>query len=258
MSSDAAPAELRSHSDAVIAFLRALPASDFRVPGSLVQIPATASVVDALKLLSDANVTGAPVYDDATTSVRIHAWVWGGGCVTRGYGGAGPWRRTPGTPYFPSAAFPPPPAPCSRRRTPPYPHPVCACGLCGPRSTGRALPRAWLPLHSCACHPLPRQVVTAGLYAHAVPVVSRKYLGFVDVSDLALMVVSKGLTRPSPEGILARVGSLFTTDVEHLVENAINLSGNDPFCGLSLSGNLAQVRVCVCCVGCVGCGESEK
>ncbi len=82
---------------------------------------------------------------------------------------------------------------------------------------------------------------TAGLYAHSVPIVTRKYLGFVDVSDLARLVVTKGLERPTPEGFLAKVGALFSTDTEHLVERAINLSGHDPFCGLSLTGNLAQV-----------------
>ena len=93
------------------------------------------------------------------------------------------------------------------------------------------------------------QIAAAGLYAGVLPVLSRKYLGFVDVSDLALLVVTKGLERSTPEGFFAKVGQMFAADSEHLVERAINLSGHDPFCGLSLSGNIAQVHSdCIDCV----------
>ncbi len=67
MSTDA---DVRSHASAVLAFLSSLSASEFRAPGTLVQIPATASFADALQQLNDANITGAPVYDDVNNNVR--------------------------------------------------------------------------------------------------------------------------------------------------------------------------------------------
>ena len=96
-----------------------------------------------------------------------------------------------------------------------------------------------LPL--CALPPVPQR--SASLYTHGVLLHTRKYIGFVDVSDLALLITSKGLERPVPEGFLAKVGNLFSTDWEHTVGKAVNVSEHDPFYGLPLTGNLAQVRV---------------
>ncbi len=57
-----------------LALLATIPASVFRRPshgpGALVQLATTASVADALAALSDADVTGAPVYEDEREAVR--------------------------------------------------------------------------------------------------------------------------------------------------------------------------------------------
>jgi hypothetical protein len=71
--------------------------------------------------------------------------------------------------------------------------------------------------------------------------VSRKYLGFVDVGDLALAIVTKGIEREAGSSFLKKIGNFFSTDSEHAVETALNVSGHNPFVGVSLGGNIAQV-----------------
>ena len=68
----AAPSHsVRSPAAALVAHLTGVSASTFRMPahGSLVQIPATFSVADALVALNDGNVTGAPVYEEVASEV---------------------------------------------------------------------------------------------------------------------------------------------------------------------------------------------
>lgn len=187
---DAPAASLSSHASAVQGFLSRIPVNDYRSPRAVVQIPHTASVADALKILNDAGVSGAPVFEDTMAAVRGI----GRGAAVRTRARWGGTRHQP----------------------------------------------RHLPLTVCV--PVAAaQVATAGLYSHAVPIKTRSYIGFVDASDLSVLVATKGVSRPTPEGFLSKIGNLFSTDVEHLVERAINLSGHDKFYGVTSTGNMAQV-----------------
>ena len=68
MSADTA---LVSHADAVKALLGNYTGADYRAPGDLVQIHATTTVEEAIKLLTEANKSAAPVYDEVVDEVSI-------------------------------------------------------------------------------------------------------------------------------------------------------------------------------------------
>jgi hypothetical protein len=72
---------------------------------------------------------------------------------------------------------------------------------------------------------------------------SRRYLGFIDVNDLAYMVLRKpnptspaSTARSAIPGVFDELGSVFGQ-----IDRAINLSGKDEFFGLPSAANLAEV-----------------
>ncbi len=69
----------------------------------------------------------------------------------------------------------------------------------------------------------------------------RRYDGFVDVTDMAAMLLVRGLHRSTPHGLLAKLGAKLLPDDEHSVGAAINFSGLDTFHHVPSSANLAQV-----------------
>ncbi len=58
-----------SHVDAVAKFLSAIPASAFVASSPVFKIESSTSLRDAVRVLNDNNVTGAPVFVDDITSV---------------------------------------------------------------------------------------------------------------------------------------------------------------------------------------------
>ncbi len=60
-------------------------------------------------------------------------------------------------------------------------------------------------------------------------------------TDLATLILRKGLKRATPSGLFKKLGSFFTSDKEHQVDHCVNLSGQDTFFGLPLTGTLAHV-----------------
>ena len=71
---------------------------------------------------------------------------------------------------------------------------------------------------------------------------SKRYLGFVDVADVATVMVTKGLKRHASHGILAKIARLCVPDEDHTVRLALNVSGMDGFHTVSSTATLAQVR----------------
>lgn len=72
MSTSTSPAKypVESHADAVKELLGRFTGNDFRAPGDLVQIHASATVEEALEILTKANKAAAPVYDEVVDEVR--------------------------------------------------------------------------------------------------------------------------------------------------------------------------------------------
>jgi hypothetical protein len=74
---------------------------------------------------------------------------------------------------------------------------------------------------------------------------NKRYIGFVDVVDLTCMLLTSGLRRSTPKGILKRLGAAFLPDDDHRVGFAVNYSGQDRFLHVPSSATLAQVLCCV-------------
>ena len=70
---------------------------------------------------------------------------------------------------------------------------------------------------------------------------SKRYLGFVDVIDLAYMLLTAGLRRHKPHGLLAKLFSKLVPDEDHTLRMALNFSGRDNFFFLYDDASVLQV-----------------
>lgn len=59
-----------THAEAVKALLSSITGNDYKAPTELVQIHASTTVEEAIKILTDSNKSAAPVYDEVVDEVR--------------------------------------------------------------------------------------------------------------------------------------------------------------------------------------------
>ena len=83
---------------------------------------------------------------------------------------------------------------------------------------------------------------TQALHPRSIISHLRRYDGFVDVVDMAALLLTRGLRRSTPRGFFAKAAAKLVPDDDHSVGVAVNFSGIDAFHYVPHSANLAQVR----------------
>ncbi len=73
------------------------------------------------------------------------------------------------------------------------------------------------------------------------PKTGKDYLGFVEIDDLAALVLTKGLKRKPSTSVFHKISDLFKKDKAHAVEKAISFKSPRPFYAIPLTASLAQV-----------------
>lgn len=176
--------QIESHVPVIDRILTAAPASVCRSQLDLVQFPSSTSCEKALLALNRANITGAPVYREMSTSTAVGVAVRGS-CDRAQLS----WRQT---------------------------SVVLFCRFQAASETPLVLDKV-------------------------------VYTGFVDVADISVLMLTKGLKRAPAKGLVGKVASFFRPDVEHQVDHAMNLSGLDPFRWVHMTANLKEVRTVIWC-----------
>ena len=69
-----------------------------------------------------------------------------------------------------------------------------------------------------------------------------RYLGFIDVGDVACAVLTTGLTKRRAGTWLSKLSELMVEDPKYMVDNAINLSGRNAFYAVGTGESLLRVR----------------
>jgi CBS domain-containing protein len=82
-----------------------------------------------------------------------------------------------------------------------------------------------------------------------IPSYERKYIGWVDVADIASLILDRGVARHS-EGVWNTIATVCFDDKEHRSAEAVNRSNNNPFWAIATGQKMDKVGDAVRCVPC--------